>query len=199
MGGMGHTMKNRGSEPRSYSGGLMRVGGPGEEYIACYLETEYARVERVGALRQRRDFRCFLPDGTIHLNEGKTDTRIAETRRVPWEVFRLEGEGQRAYLSWGYGSPVYRVIYFVPQWLRLLDVQAEHVRRLIFDHIKNGGRTTPIFPTVTDNDRITANFLVPLGLLKQHGYLREVDIAESPLVTGSDQQPRLDLHEVRRR
>lgn len=177
---MGDIMKNRRNRKRSYDGALMGVGKPGELYIARYLQYQYDKVESIGAERQRRDYRCSLADGTIHLNEGKTDTMIAKTNRITWEAFRLEKAGQRAYISWGYGSDCYRVIYFVPQQLKLLDVYAEAIRALIFSHIM-GDERIPIWPTVTDEDRITFNFCIPIDLLKAHSCVKVVEISEVPL------------------
>jgi len=75
-------MKDRSSEPRSYSGALMGIGEPGEVYIGRYLEREYVKVIPVGKEKRRRDYRCFLANGTVHLVEGKTDTRIADASGV---------------------------------------------------------------------------------------------------------------------
>ncbi len=174
-------MKDRSNEPRSYTGALMNIGEPAEAYIARYLEREYVKVIPIGKEKRRRDYRCFLANGTVHLVEGKTDTKIAQTSRVPWEVFRLERGGIKAYLSWGYASPCYRVVYFVPQWLRILDIRTEDIRQVIFEHLMGKGREVFVAPTLTDSDRITFNFLVPLNLLREKGCLKEVDIAEIPL------------------
>ena len=185
-------MKDRSNEPRSYSGALMGIGEPGEVYIAHYLESEYVKVVPVGKEKRRRDYRCFLADGTVHLVEGKTDTKIAQTKRVPWEIFRLEAGGMRAYLSWGYASNCHRVIYFVPQWLEILDVLTEDMRRAIFSHLMSGGRDVFVAPTITDSDRITFNFLVPLSLLREKDCIKEVEIAEIPLGPTVPYQKRLD-------
>jgi len=184
-------MKDRSNKARSYDSELMDIGEPAEAYVARYLEREYVKVVPVGKERQRRDFCCFLPDGKMHLNECKTDTRIAETTKIPWEIFRLEKRGARAYISWGYASPCYRVVFYVPQWFRLLDVRAQDVRRVIFKHLMSKGRLL-VAPTLTDKDRITFNFLVPLGLLKQNNVLKEVEIAEIPLGQAVPYQIRLN-------
>jgi len=184
-------MKDRSSEPRSYSGALMGIGEPGEVYIGRYLEREYVKVIPVGKEKRRRDYRCFLANGTVHLVEGKTDTRIAETQRVPWEVFRLENRGTKAYLSWGYASYSYRVIYFVPQWMRLLDIHSADMRQLIFGHLMSKGREVFIAHTLTDSDRITFNFLVPLSLLREKDCIKEIEIAEIPLGPRVPYQKRL--------
>jgi len=175
-------MKDRSDKERSYTGELMDIGEPAEAYVARYLEREYGyvRVVPVGKERKRRDFRCFLANGSMHLNECKTDTVIAKRKNIPWEIFRLENKGARAYISWGYASRCYRVIYYVPQWFRLLDVRAEDIRRVIFEHLMAKDRLL-IAPTLTDKDRITFNFLVPLDLLKAKGVLKEIEIAEMPL------------------
>ena len=185
-------MKDRSNEPRSYGGVLMGIGEPGEAYIARYLEREYVKVIPVGKEKRRRDYRCFLPNGTVHLVEGKTDTKIVETKRVPWEIFRLENGGMKAYLSWGYASPCLRVIYFVPQWLQILDIYVEDMRRAIFSHIMGRGREIFVAPTLTDNDRITFNFLVPLSLLREKDCIKEVEIAEIPLGPTVPYQKRLE-------
>ncbi len=185
-------MKDRSNEPRSYTGGLMAIGEPGEAYIARYLEREYVKVIPVGKEKRRRDYRCFLPDGKMHLNEGKTDTKIAQTKRVPWEVFRLEQGGMRAYISWGYASSCYRVLFFVPQWLQILDIRTEDMRRVIFEHLMGKGREVFVAPTLTDSDRITFNFLVPLSLLREKECIKEVEIAEIPLAPTVPYQKRLD-------
>lgn len=174
-------MKDRSDKPRSYNGALMDIGAPGEAYIARYLEREYVRVIPVGKEKHRRDYRCFLANGMVHLVEGKTDTKVALTSRLPWEVFRLERGGVKAYLSWGYASPCYRVIYFVPQWLRIIDIHTEDMRRAIFEHLMGKGREVFVTHTLTDSDRITFNFLVPLSLLRKARCLKEIDIAEIPL------------------
>jgi hypothetical protein len=191
MGVLGNVMKDRSDKDRSYDGELMDIGGPAEAYIARYLEREYVRVVPVGKEKQRRDYRCYLPDGKMHLNEAKTDTKIAETKNIPWEIFRLEKKGAEAYISWGYASRCYRVIYYVPQWFRLLDVHAEDVRRVIFEHVRAKGRLL-VAPTLTDKDRITFNFLVPLGLLKAKDIVKEVEIAEMPLAPPVPYQARLN-------
>jgi len=185
-------MKDRSDKDRSYNGELMDIGEPAEAYVARYLEREYVRVVPVGKERQRRDYRCFLPDGKMHLNECKADTKIAETRKIPWEIFRLEKRGARAYISWGYTSPCYRVVFYVPQWFRLLDVRAEDVRRVIFEHLMSKGSQVFVRPTLTDKDRITFNFLVPLSLLKEKDILKEVEIAEIPLAPPVPYQARLN-------
>jgi len=174
-------MKDRSDKERSYDGELRDIGEPAEAYIAHYLRREYVRVVPVGQEKQRRDYRCFLADGTMHLNEGKTDTKIAETKRVPWEIFRLEKRGARAYISWGYASRCYRVVFYVPQWLKILDIRAEDMRRAIFEHLMGKGREIFVAHTLTDSDRITFFFPVPISLLKELGCLKEVDIAEIPL------------------
>jgi len=185
-------LKDRSDKDRSYSGELMDIGEPAEAYIARYLEREYTRVTPLGKEKHRRDYRCFLPDGTVHLNEGKTDTKIAQSRKIPWEVFRLEKRGQQAYISWGYASRCYRVIFFVPQWFRILDVRAEDVRRAIFEHLMSKGRQVFVSHTLTDRDRITFNFLVPLSLLKEKDVLKEVEIAETLLAPSVSYQTRLN-------
>ena len=185
-------MKDRSNEPRSYSGALMGIGEPAEAYIARYLEREYARVIPIGKEKRRRDYRCFLADGTVHLIEGKTDTRIAQTLRVPWEIFRLEKEGMKAYISWGYASYCHRVIYYVPQWLKILDISVKNMRRAIFSHIMERGREIFVAPTLTDSDRITFNFLVPLNLLREKDCIKEVEIAEIPLGPTVPYQKRLE-------
>jgi len=192
LGILGNAMKNRSEKERSYSGELMDIGEPAEAYIARYLRREYVRVVPVGQEKQRRDYRCFLADGTVHLNEGKTDTKIAETKRVPWEIFRLEKRGARAYISWGYASRCHRVVFYVPQWLKILDIRAEDMRRAIFEHFMSRGHEIFIAPTLTDKDRITFNFLVPLNLLKTKDVLKEVEIAEIPLVPPVPYQARLN-------
>ena len=184
-------MKNRSNKARSYNGELMGIGEPGELYIAHYLEREYVRVIPVGREKRRRDYRCLLDDGTVHLVEGKTDTRIAQTSRVPWEIFRLEKGGMKAYLSWGYTTLSFRVIYFVPQWLKILDIRTADMRRAIFKHLMRGERLT-IVHTITDSDRITFFFPVPISLLKESGCLKEVDIAEIPLGQAVPYQIRLN-------
>jgi hypothetical protein len=187
-------LKDRSDKERSYSGELRDIGEPAEAYVARYLEREYGyvRVVPVGKEGKRRDFRCFLSDGRMHLNECKTDTVIAKRKNIPWEIFRLENKGAKAYISWGYASRCYRVIYYVPQWFRLLDVRAEDVRRVIFEHLMAKGRLL-IAPTLTDNDRITFNFLVPLNLLKaKKDVLKEVEIAEMPLAPPVPYQARLN-------
>jgi len=186
-------LKDRSDKDRSYSGELMDIGEPAEAYVARYLEREYVRVVPVGKEKRRRDFRCFLRDGKVHLNECKTDTKIAESKNIPWEIFRLENHGVKAYISWGYASPCYRVIFYVPQWFRLLDVRAEDVRRVIFEHFMAKGRQIPIAPTLTDKDRITFNFLVPLSLLKEKNVLKEVEIAELPLSPPVPYQARIRM------
>ena len=175
-------MKDRSKEPRSYAGGLMRVGEPGERYIQAYLQTEYDRVEPLGHEKQRRDYRCFK-EGAVHLNEGKTDTVIAQTRRIPWEAFRLEENGQRAYIAWGYERQIFRVLFFVPQWMEILDVKADEARIALFRHIMSKGRQheIPVLPTITDKDRLTFFFAVPIQVLEEAGALRRVRIAELPL------------------
>jgi hypothetical protein len=185
-------LKDRSNEPRSYSGALMDISEPAEAYIARYLEREYVRVVPVGKEGHRRDYRCFLPNGKVHFNEGKTDTKIAETKKIPWEIFRLERRGAKAYISWGYASPCYKVVFYVHQWLQLLDVRAEDVRRVIFEHLMAKGRKVFATHTLTDNDRITFNFLVPLSLLKEKDVLKEVDIAEIPLAPPVPYQARLN-------
>lgn len=186
-------MKDRSDKARSYTGALMNIGEPAEAYIARYLEREYVKVISVGKEKKRRDYRCFLANGKVHLIEGKTDTKIAETKNVPWEIFRLENRGMRAYLSWGYATLSYRVVYFVPQWLKILDIRTEDIRRVIFGHIMSRGREISVAPTITDSDRITFNFLVPLSLLKKEpGILKEVDIAEIPLAPAVPYQRRLN-------
>lgn len=185
-------MKDRSDKPRSYNGALMDIGEPAEAYIARYLEREYVKVVPIGKEKQRRDYRCFLANGTVHLVEGKTDTKIAQTSRVPWEVFRLERGGMKAYLSWGYASPCYRVVYFVPQWLRILDIRTEDMRRAIFEHLMGTGHEVFVTHTLTDSDRITFIFLVPLTLLREAGYLKEVDIAEASLGPAMSHQIRLN-------
>jgi len=184
-------MKNRSDKARSYDSELMRIGEPAEAYIARYLEREYVKVISVGRERRRRDYRCFLANGTVHLVEGKTDTRIAQTSKVPWEVFRLEKGGMKAYLSWGYTTSACRVIYFVPQWLRILDIHTAGTRRAIFQHLMRGRRLA-IAHTITDNDRVTFFFPVPISLLKESGCLKEVDIAEIPLGRAVPYQIRLN-------
>jgi len=174
-------MKDRSDKPRSYKDELMDIGEPGEAYIARYLEREYVRVVPIGKEKRRRDYRCFLANGVVHLVEGKTDTKIAQTSKVPWEVFRLERGGVKAYLSWGYATLSYRVIYFVPQWLRLIDIRTEDMRRAIFEHLMGRGRELFIAHTLTDSDRITFIFPVPLHLLRESGRLKEIDIAEISL------------------
>ena len=158
----------------------MRIGDPGEHYIQAYLEREYDRVEPLGHEKKRRDYRCFKK-GMIHLNEGKTDTRIAQTRNIPWEVFRLEEKGQRAYIAWGYEKQTFRVLFFVPQWMEILDMKAADVRAVLFRHIMSKGREIPVVPTLTDEDRITFFFVVPIRLLEEAGALRRIRIAELPL------------------
>ncbi|GAJ00306.1 unnamed protein product [marine sediment metagenome] len=185
-------MKDRSDKARSYSGALMEIGEPAEAYIARYLEREYVKVIPVGKEKRRRDYRCFLANGTVHLVEGKTDTKIAQTSRVPWEVFRLERGGIKAYLSWGYASPCYRVVYFVPQWLKILDIRTEDMRRVLFEHLMGGGRELFVVHTLTDSDRITFLFPVPLHLLRESGCLKEVDIAEIPLDSELPHQMRLN-------
>lgn len=175
-------MKDRSKEPRSYNGGLMHTGEPGEAYIGAYLAREYDRVLPVGKEKRRRDYRCFK-QGAVHLNEGKTDTRIAETHRVPWEAFRLEERGQRAYTAWGWERDTFRVLFFVPQWMQVLDVTAQDMRRVIFENSMNPNSLyqIPLLHTLTDQDRITYFFAVPIGLLEEAGALRRVRIAELPL------------------
>ena len=173
-------MKDRSGKQRSYDGELMQIGGPGEAYIKKYLEREYERVIPVGKRKKRWDYECYPKGGGMHLNEGKTDTRIADTLRIPWEAFRLEDGGSRGYTSWGYAGRAHRVIYFVPQWLKILDVRSADVRRLIFRHVMAGGHL-PIVPTLTDKDRITFLFGVPIALLKEADLLKETEIAEIPL------------------
>ena len=185
-------MKNRSNKPRSYSGALMEIGEPGETYIERYLEREYIKVIPVGKEKRRRDYRCFLANGVEHLIEVKTDTKIAQTSRLPWEVFRLEGGGRRAYLSWGYTTSSYRVIYFVPQWLKILDIRTEDMRRVIFEHLMGGGREVFVVHTLTDSDRITFLFPVPLHLLRESRCLKEVDIAEILLDSDLPHQMRLN-------
>lgn len=185
-------MKDRSDKARSYKGVLMGIGEPGEAYIARYLEREYVKVIPVGKEKRRRDYRCFLANGGVDLVEGKTDTKIAQTSRIPWEVFRLEKGGMRAYISWGYASPVSRVIFFVPQWLRILDIRAKDIRRVIFEHLMDKGRQVFVTHTLTDSDRITFNFLVPLGLLREKDTVKEVDIAEIPLAPAMPYQTRLN-------
>ncbi len=185
-------MKDRSDKARSYTGALMDIGEPAEAYIARYLEREYVKVIPVGKEKRRRDYRCFLANGTVHLVEGKTDTKIAQTSRVPWEVFRLERGGMRAYISWGYASSCYRVVYFVPQWLRIVDIRTEDMRRAIFEHLMGKGREVFVTHTLTDSDRITFIFLVPLSLLREKGCIKEVDIAEIPLGPAAPHQIRLN-------
>ena len=170
----------------------MDIGDPGEAYIARYLEREYAKVIPVGKEKQRWDYRCFLHDGKVHLNEGKTDTKIAESKKIPWEIFRLENRGAKAYISWGYASPCHRVVFYVPQWLQILDIRAEDMRRVIFEHLMGKGRQVFATHTLTDKDRITFFFLVPLSLLKEKDVLKEVDIAEIPLASPVPYQTRLN-------
>ena len=185
-------MKDRSHEPRSYGGVLMGIGEPGEVYIARYLEREYVKVVPVGKEKRRRDYRCFLPNGAAHLVEGKTDTRIAETKRVPWEIFRLEKGGMKAYLSWGYASYCYRVVYFVPQWMQILDIHSADMRKLIFSDLMSRSRKVFVAHTLTDSDRITFNFLVPLSLLREKDCIKEVEIAEIPLGPAVPYQKRLE-------
>jgi len=184
-------MKDRSDKSRSYSGDLMNIGGPGEMYIMKYLQREYATVIPVGQEKRRRDYRCLGPNGIVHLNEGKTDTMIHQTKRVPWEVLRIEERGHHAYISWGYRSECYRVIYFVPQALLLLDVRVQDVQRLIFRHIMARGGEVFIRPALTDSDRITFNFLVPVSLLKQEGVVVETEVAQVPLGPAVPYQPQL--------
>lgn len=174
-------MKDRSDKARSYKGELMGIGEPGEAYIARYLEREYVRVIPVGKEKRRRDYRCFLANGGVDLVEGKTDTKIAQTSRIPWEVFRLEQKGLRAYISWGYASQASRVIYFVPQWMKILDIRSADIRRLIFMHLMAKGRELHVVHTLTDEDRITFFFPVPINLLRESGCMKEVDISEIPL------------------
>jgi len=176
-------MKDRSDKPRSYNGELMAIGEPGELYIARYLERQYVKVVAVGKERRRRDYQCFSVDGAMYLVEGKTDTKIAQTSKIPWEIFRLEKGGMKSYMSWGYASCCHSVIYFVPQWLKLLEVRTEDMRRVVFSHLMGRGREVFVAHTITDSDRITFNFLVPLSLLRQKGCVKEVDIAEVPLTS----------------
>lgn len=185
-------MKDRSEKARSYTGELMGIGEPAEAYIARYLEREYVKVMSVGKERRRRDYRCFSANGKVELIEGKTDTKIAQTKKIPWEVFRLENGGMRCYVSWGYASQAVRVVYFVPQWLKLLDIRVEDIRRVIFEHLMAKGREVFVAPTLTDRDRITFNFLVPLSLLREKDVLKEVDIAEIPLAAPVPYQARLN-------
>lgn len=187
-------MKDRSTKPRSYEGKLMEIGEPGEHYIKSYLEREYMKVVPVGREKKRRDYRCVLESGRVELVEGKTDTVIASTKRLPWEAFRIENNGTRAYISWGYTNQASRVVFFVPQWLKILDVYSLDVRRLIFAHLMAKGREIYLTHTLTDEDRITFFFVVPLDLLRQAGYLKETDIAELPLAPEVPQQVRLDVH-----
>lgn len=174
-------MKDRSGKPRSYEDELMQIGEPGEAYIGSYLAREYIKVIPVGKEKRRRDYRCFLENGEVHLIEAKTDTRIASTSNVPWEVFRLEAGGIKAYMSWGYATPAYRVVYFVPQWMKILDVRSEDMRKLIFKHLMAKGHGLRIVHTLTDEDRITFFFPVPLTLLRESGCIKEVNISELPL------------------
>lgn len=174
-------MKDRSTKHRSYESELMAIGEPAEAYIARYLEREYVKVVPVGKEKRRRDYRCFLANGMADLVEGKTDTRIAQTLRVPWEVFRLEQKGLRAYISWGYASEAVRVVYFVPQWMKIIDIRSADIRKLIFTHLMARGQELHIVHTLTDEDRITFFLPVPISLLRKSSCIKEVDISELPL------------------
>ncbi|MCL0084002.1 hypothetical protein M1N82_00360 [Dehalococcoidia bacterium] len=186
-------MKDRSVEPRSYEGKLMEIGEPGERYIKSYLERHYVKVVPVGKERKRRDYRCFSESNKVELVEGKTDTMIALTKRIPWEAFRIENSGARAYISWGYTNQASRVVFFVPQWLKILDVYSLDIRRLIFAHLMAKRREIYLAHTLTDEDRITFFFAVPLNLLREAGYLKETDIAELPLTPEVPQQVTMNV------
>ena len=185
-------MKNRSDKARSYNGELKDIGEPGELYIARYLEREYVKVIPVGKQNRRQDYRCFLADGKVHLIEGKTDTKIAESLNIPWEIFRLEKRGQKAYISWGWASPCCKVVFYVPQWMKVLEIRAPDMRQVIFEHLMSKGHNVFIRHTLTDRDRITFFFPVPISLLKESGCLKEVDIAEIPLGRAVPYQIRLN-------
>jgi len=184
-------MKDRSDKPRSYEGELMQIGEPGEAYIGSYLARRYVKVIPIGKEQRRRDYRCFLESGKFDLVEGKTDTRIAVTSRVPWEVLRLEQKGMRAYISWGYATQASRVIYFVPQWMKILDIGSADMRKLIFSHLMAKQQELRMVYTLTDEDRITFFFPVPITLLRASGYMKEIDIAELPLTPEIAYQLRL--------
>jgi len=168
-------VKDRSNKQRSYSGDLMNIGGPAEAYITHYLQREYIKVVPIGIEKHRRDYRCYLPDGTTHLVEAKTDTVIANSKRIPW----------------GYASSCFKVVYYVPQWMKLLDIRTNDIRRFIFQHIMSCKNGIFIRPALTDSDRITFNFLVPLNLLRQAELLREVEVAQIPLAPSVAYQPQL--------
>ena len=161
----------------------MGIGNPGELYILTYLERQYVKVEPIGGEHKRRDYRCFIDSGNSEDVEGKTDTQIAVTHNLPWEPFRIENDGQRAYISWGYNTSVQRCIFYSPQLLSIYDIRNEDIRRVIWNHIyeKPPQRVIHCVPTITDNDRITFIFTVPIDLLNKAGVLTTVDISEYDL------------------
>lgn len=184
-------MKDRSNKQRSYSSELMQIGEPGEAYIKAYLEREFIEVKPIGKEKRRRDYRCISSNGEVQFIEGKTDTKISQTKNIPWEIFRLEQSGMKAYLSWGYATSSKRVIFFVPQWLKLIDIQTGGLRQAIFDYFtaKNDLR---VFHTLTDNDRITFFFGIPISILRSFPWYKEVEISEIPLDSDVPYQIRLN-------
>lgn len=171
-------IKDRSSKPREYEGALQQKGEPAEHYIAAYLNKKYDKVKEVGDKHKRIDYICSK-NGKKYGIEGKTDTKIAETGNIPWEIFRIENNGEKAYISWGWKTKATKVIFFVPQNLELLEIEDKDARRTIWESWYSN-QFKKIYPqgTITDEDRLTFFFLIPIKMLESKGRINRVPIGE---------------------
>lgn len=178
-GGMKLSIKDRGNKKRSYSAGLMDIGRPGEFYIADYLKKEYDVVKKQGHLKKKYDYLC-IKDNKTYLIEGKTDTKIAKTGNIPWEVFRMEEGGENVYISWGWRTKAKYVIFFSPAQLKLFKVEPEEVQKTIMESwiLPKINRKIYVKGTITDSDRLTFIFPVPISLLRRLDRIEEISLAE---------------------
>jgi hypothetical protein len=156
----------------------MKIGRPGEYYGEDYLASIYDSIRHIGGERRRRDYECWK-DGKVYYAEIKTDTAIAKTKKLPWEIFRLEDLGEKAYISWGWKTKVYHVVFFSPQLLKLYDLDTKDAHKTIWESWMHKDRKR-IFPvgTVTDSDRLTFLYPIPISVLQRYGRCKVIDIGE---------------------
>lgn len=159
---------------KNYNGDLMDKGKMNEEIIINWLKHEgYVKgiIDfREFRLAQRIDVDCGIEtiDGNIVLAEIKSDKHIDESKNLLFEFCRINHfvDNKWFYLGWGWRSPAQKLIIRNPETNDIFVFDFLQLRRRVANYISEIGKNLRIDITLTDVQKTTFNYIIPMDYFK---------------------------------
>ena len=161
-------------ESKTYEGILMEKGTKNEEVLLSWLKKGGREVIdfREFRLAQRIDvdFGIETINKNIILAEIKSDKWIKEDGNLCFECFRINHYVQDKwfFLGWGWRSPAQKLIVRNPETKETFVFDFALLRKRIGEYVLEIGKQMKINITLTDEQKTTYNFLIPLQKLNNY-------------------------------